>query len=79
MSVLNIVCPRPKEGGSDRDVLPQKYGSARYGMSESAWLLVVSARCALEDVIRLLRLDIPFYAPDETAETEHVNDSPVSR
>lgn len=71
MSVLNIICPRPTdiEGHEDRTefgFLPQDYGSPRYGMSESSWLLIVAARCALEDVIRILRLDVPLYSPDET-------------
>ena len=75
MSILNNICPRPCDfdrdhQGADGDFLPQDYGLPRYGMSDSAWLLLISARCALEDIIRLLHVDIAFYSPAETSDLQ---------
>ena len=69
MGILNIVCPRPysnQDGtGLDQKFLPQDYGASRYGLSDSSWLLLVSARGCIEDTIVLLRINVPFYSSNK--------------
>jgi hypothetical protein len=57
MTVLNIVCPRPT-GDGDEVLLPLDYGPALYGMTSSAWLLLVEARCAIEEILSVLGISL---------------------
>lgn len=50
--------PKVDSGGDDDEPLaPHRYGAPRYGMSRSAWMLLVLSRCAVEEVVVLLDLN----------------------